>query len=156
MTLTARAAAFWECLEPEPNTGCFLWIGSDRKGYGRVWWNGVYRTAHRLAWELKNGPIPPGVLILHRCDNPPCCNEVHLFRGSHSLNLIDCFSKGRRPVRRGDRHPMARITEEVVIAIRSARRSGETLTSIAQRVGISPASASMIAAGKRWGHVVHV
>jgi hypothetical protein len=75
----------------DPETGCHLWTGTlIPGGYGRV-----HVAAHRLAYQLANGPIPGGMLVLHRCDNPPCCNPEHLFLGSPQDNMTDKVRKGR-------------------------------------------------------------
>lgn len=81
---------------PEPNTGCILWIaGSDKDGYGKMLFNGRHRRSHSVAYELKNGPIPSGHLIQHKCDTPACCNEQHLSLGTHLSNQRDKWNKGR-------------------------------------------------------------
>jgi len=79
-----------------PN-GCLEWTGvTNRGGYGRIWFNGKIVMAHRLAWELVNGPIPEGMLIRHLvCDNPPCCNVDHLRPGTQVENLADMVAKDR-------------------------------------------------------------
>ena len=75
----------------DPKTGCHVWSSTlSTGGYGRV-----LVSAHRLAWELKHGPIPNGLLVLHRCDNPPCCNPEHLFLGTATDNMADKTRKGR-------------------------------------------------------------
>ena len=51
--------------------------------------------AHRMAWELSNGPVPHGLMVLHRCDNPVCCNPAHFFLGTNSDNIRDAVIKGR-------------------------------------------------------------
>ena len=75
----------------DPETGCHNWTGTmGDKGYGLV-----LISAHRLAYELAHGPIPDGLLVLHKCDNPPCCNPEHLFLGTSADNTADKMRKGR-------------------------------------------------------------
>jgi hypothetical protein len=79
---------------------CWEWGGArNTSGYG--WFRfGPDRTptgAHRVAYELSNGPIPDGLAVLHRCDNPPCVNPAHLFLGTNQDNVTDKVNKGRHP-----------------------------------------------------------
>jgi hypothetical protein len=71
-------------------TGCWLWSGGGVRPYGLI-----STGTHRLAWELANGPIPDGMQVLHRCDEPRCCNPDHLFLGTQSDNMADKVRKGR-------------------------------------------------------------
>lgn len=87
---------------PEPNSGCFIWLGAARgEGYGVVRLgsnlDGTRRLegASRLMWKIVNGPIPEGKIICHRCDNPFCINLDHLFVGTFADNSQDCVKKGR-------------------------------------------------------------
>ena len=81
---------------PEPNSGCWLWEGyCNPDGYGQRKINGKSIRMHRLSFELYNGGIPANLHVLHRCDNPMCCNPEHLFLGTHSDNMKDMWSKGR-------------------------------------------------------------
>jgi hypothetical protein len=81
---------------PEPNSGCWLWIASCvTGGYGKFFFQGKYRRAHRVAWVLHRGLIPPGLDVLHRCDTSCCVNPDHLFLGTDSVNMRDCVRKGR-------------------------------------------------------------
>lgn len=77
----------------------------SREGYGRRWgwFDGLYRRVmvHRWVWEQVNGPVPDGMLVLHRCDNPPCFRYDHLFLGTHVDNCADRVAKGRSS-RRGN------------------------------------------------------
>jgi len=81
------------------DNGCIVWTGPrDANGYGRI--NLADKPSvlvHRAAWIEAHGPIPPETpCVLHRCDNPPCCNLDHLWLGTHADNMADMTSKGRR------------------------------------------------------------
>lgn len=91
------AERFMAKFVPEPNSGCWLWIGATTtpNGYGRLNVGGVFYVANRLSWEMFVGEIPEGMLVLHRCDVRPCVNPAHLFLGTHHDNVIDAVSKGR-------------------------------------------------------------
>ena len=89
----------------QPN-GCLEWTKyTNNKGYGQIGVNGKAVLVHRLAWELANNrPVPAGKLILHSCDNPPCCEPTHLRAGSYAENSADCVSRGRIHGRLGLTH----------------------------------------------------
>lgn len=87
---------FMQKVEPEPTTGCWLWLGAVRKGYGTIRGeDSSERGAHRVAYELFNGPITEGQEVCHRCDTPLCVNPSHLFLGDQSMNSRDMWTKGR-------------------------------------------------------------
>lgn len=93
---------FWSKVAKAGANDCWPWLGSQQKpmGYGHwTWWDGERgrsTTAHRKAWQLTNGPIPEGMMVLHSCDNPPCCNPAHLWLGTHADNMADKVAKGRQ------------------------------------------------------------
>ena len=107
-------------------------------------------AAHRLAWELANGPIPVGLHVLHRCDNPGCVRPAHLFLGTNADNCRDKALKGRSL--RGERNAKAKLTEADV---REIRRLGPTVAKaeIAQRFGITRQQVVHILSRAQWKHV---
>ena len=69
---------FWATVEPEPMSGCWLWEGTRSDGYGLSSYQGKTVWAHRLAYALSKGPIPPGCYIEQRCRVRSCVNPDHL------------------------------------------------------------------------------
>lgn len=139
--------------------GCWLWRkGKTSKGYGSVAVKG-YRSnlAHRIAWAIAFGEIPPSsICICHHCDDPACCNPEHLFPGDRSLNNKDKTAKGRNvsPGIFGSKNPMAKLTEEKVIQIKAKYRTGRfTYQSLADRFRVSPALVGLVITGKIWKEV---
>lgn len=87
---------FWAKVERVSGDECWRWLGAKSShGYGSAKALGKNARAHRVAYALANGPIPPGVVVMHSCDNPRCCNPAHLSLGSQSSNILDCVTKGR-------------------------------------------------------------
>lgn len=133
------AERFWENVEPEPMSGCLIWVGSrTKKGYGQIAVkrpNG-YRMekAHRVALELEGVEILPGRRALHRCDMRPCVNWVHLFQGTPADNSRDMVLKGRSM--RGHRQPMSKLTEDQIVEIRRRATTGERHEVIAAAFGV--------------------
>lgn len=92
----AEVARFWATVEVgpgDPETACWLWQGGhrDHHGYG----NFRGHATHRVSWALSNGPIPDGLIVCHKCDNPPCVRPSHLFVGTIGDNTRDMVQKGR-------------------------------------------------------------
>lgn len=136
-------------------TGCREWTGSIRQ----VKWHGQWRNAegsieltHRAAWRIFVGPIPEGMFVLHKCDNPLCVNPNHLFLGSQSDNLRDMWSKDRaKPgVSLGEKHGMSKLTADQVLEIRSSSASGADL---ARKLGVTQTTISEIRRRKTWNHL---
>lgn len=99
------------------------WTGTiGAHGYAQVSVGNKTRRAHRYAWELTNGPIPDGLVVCHKCDNPICVNPSHLFLGTSADNTADKVRKGRQA--KGEGHGMVRLSVDAVNAIRTRYRRG--------------------------------
>jgi hypothetical protein len=127
---------------------CFEFTGSkDESGYGLIRFKGKVQRTHRVIWIIKNGPIPKGMMVLHKCDNPPCCNPEHLFLGSQDDNMKDMVSKGRQADQSGERNGNSFLTKEV---IKNIRKENGTLVSVAKKFGIGKSTVSLIRRGEYW------
>lgn len=142
-----------------PN-GCWVWSGYRcDKGYGRVTFaRHAWVYAHRLMWVLAHGLVPDGLFVLHRCDNPACCNPEHLFVGTHADNMRDMHAKGRgkiglagmNPVMLGEEHHRAVFTPASVRAIRADTRNN---AEIARAYGVGRSAIWKIKNRHWWKHV---
>lgn len=141
---------FWRyVLDP---SACWEWRGArNPAGYGTVSDGGRKRLASRAAWELRFGPIPEGLHVLHRCDNPPCVNPDHLFLGTDLDNAKDREAKNRTS--RGVRHYNAKLTDEIVIAMRRAADEGKSTTEIGEMFGTTRFVAYKVISRQTWKHV---
>jgi hypothetical protein len=130
----------------ETLSGCWEWQRQRHyRGYGLIEHHGRPVMAHRFAYARYVGVIPEGAVVMHRCDNPPCCNPGHLRTGTQAENIADAKAKGRLAF--GERNGNAKINSAQVAAIRS---SPKTLSQLAKEYGLSRAQLSRIRNGKRW------
>jgi HNH endonuclease len=134
---------------------CWTWTSPpDHKGYGRLG-TGGHRTkvvrAHRVSWEIANGPVPDALHVLHRCDNRLCVRPDHLFAGTHADNFADATQKGR--LNRGAANSMARLNDDLVREARRRHDSGESCASIAREFGLDARTVWRAATRRGWKHV---
>lgn len=148
---------FWSHVAIGSESECWTFVGASHPfGYGCFNLNGKTRIAHRIASQIAEGrPIPDGICVLHRCDNPPCCNPAHLFRGTRVDNNADMRAKNRHsnPPRnnvKGERNGHAKLSEHAVISIRERRAAGERVGNLAAEFGVNHSLISMVVARKRW------
>ena len=154
-TASPLADRFWPKVDKSGGpSSCWLWTAGvvGGTGYGKIQdtRGGRYLRAHRVSWELAHGPIPDGMRVLHRCDNPPCVNPAHLFLGTDADNQHDMRAKGRFIQPRGERAGQAKLTTEQVLRIRSDPR---TLREIAADYGTGLMAVSRIKRRLAWKHV---
>lgn len=104
---------FWQRVDRSGGPdACWTWTSAkNRNGYGKVWFSGRVWAAHRLS-AFFAGMTIDGACVLHHCDNPPCCNQRHLFVGTRTDNSRDAVQKGR--IASGDKngsrtHPEALV-----------------------------------------------
>ena len=143
---------FWARVEPEPNSGCWLWTGGrHRGGYGGFFWNGRMQSAHRVIFEVMFGPVPLGFEVCHSCDTPPCVNPRDLFKGTRLDNMKDMMAKGRRTYgdMAGEHCPAALLTSDQVLEIR-ALDGQESRYSVAAKFGVSYAAVWDIQKRRNW------
>jgi len=155
----AALALFWARADRSDPEACWTWTGHlNRHGYGILDSAGRKVRASRLAFELANGPLQPGLVVCHSCDTPACVNPAHLWAGTQADNLNDMRAKGRSRiwpfvVRPGEACNFAKLRPDDVRAIRATARTGATYASIARSFGISPANVSFIVRRKTWAHL---
>jgi hypothetical protein len=140
---------------------CWLWTGSHNEfGYGqmagRVNGNRTMILAHRYSWELHNHcPIPNDLCVLHKCDIPACVNPKHLWLGTRIDNNRDMTAKGREyhGDKRGEKNPLAKLTDDKVRLMRSAYGDGWEPPEIALSVGVDLSVIHRVLKQKAWSHV---
>ena len=131
--------------------GCWEWTKArNNRGYGMLSIGGRSMLAHRVSWEFANGPIPPGMHVLHRCDNPGCVRPGHLFLGTPADNVADMLAKGRGRAPKGENHKRAKLTEADVLKIRALVASGMSQRQAGEGFGVSGQAVGSIVRGETW------
>jgi HNH endonuclease len=149
-------------LKPHMEDRCWIWIGAHNtphsgEPYGVLYLGGgnsrYQRFAHRIAYELQVGPIPPGKDILHRCDTTLCVRGSHLRPGTHADNMADKVKRGRAASMPGESNPFSKLTDQKVEVIRKLA----TWRVLSQQMigfmfGVSQSTVSAIKVGEKWRH----
>lgn len=153
-TKEERERVFWSRIEIHPS-GCWLWTRyRNKQGYGYGFsLDGRQQLSHRVAWQFTFGSIPEGLDVLHRCDNPQCCNPAHLWLGTDKDNVHDSVRKGRfhNGGAKGERNGSAKLTAEAVTKIRRVYSKGRvTQRQLAALYGVDQTAISLIVRGVNW------
>lgn len=134
---------FWSHVQKLGPNECWIWTGPIAEpGYGKIGSCGQRVYAHRLAWELANGPWDSGLFVLHKCDNKVCCNPNHLYLGTQAENMRDRDERGRSGT--------AKLNRQAVKVIRWAWKRGVRQKRLAELHGISASLIWMIVHGRSW------
>lgn len=157
MTLEQSASRFWSRVKICGESECWPWTGRvNWAGYGSFSAAGKEWRSNRLAWMFTRGPLERHEHVLHRCDNPSCCNPAHLFLGDPSVNAKDRDSKGRGvpPKRRvGEETTGAKLTASEVLEIRRRVASGELQKLVALDYCVNSKAICKIVNRQRWTHL---
>ena len=150
------ATRFWAKVHiPEDNEleACWPYTGGWFAGreYGVFRHQGKNLRSHRVAYELFHGELAEKEQVLHSCDNPWCCNPLHLHAGTNEENHRECKARGRRPV--GVRHHRALFTEDDIRNIRKLHAGGKTPWQLAKELGCSEGAIAGIVFRRTWKHV---
>jgi hypothetical protein len=108
------------------------------------------KCAHRVAYYLHNG-IVPAQLVLHSCDNPPCCNPLHLRQGSSHDNKQDAVSRNRHAF--GEKINTHKLTPAQVQEIRQLSVEGKMPLELSQKYGVNRSTIARIKTGQFWKSV---
>lgn len=156
---TETIERFWSHVSIGSPHECWLWNGgkrSDKSRYGSFKIaSHVTVAASRVAHAIATGEDPGQMLVLHSCDNPPCCNPAHLWLGTNADNTADKLQKGRARTgdQRGTKNGNARLDEAKVTAIWQDIQAGKSNTAIAAKHGMTHSLISRIRLGLTWRHV---
>lgn len=145
---------FDDCYTPVPESGCWLFdaCGGVKARYGSIWCpekKTMVRT-NRLSYELHHGPIPPRLVVRHRCDVSWCVNPDHLELGTQADNVKDTWVRGRGGCRKGASNGRSKLTHDDVLQIKG---SGKKPYQIAAEYQVSWSTAKSILSGESWQHV---
>ena len=133
----------------DPDTKCLHYYSrtTGERIRGSVTYKGKKILAHRLNYIAHHGPIPDGMVVCHRCDNPSCIAIDHLFVGTQQENIADMWRKGRQ------RWGLAKLDGEQVAEIKRCLLAGESIAAIAKAKKVSYPLVFQIKHGKTWTNV---
>ena len=107
--------SFWNKVNIKSENECWEWNAGLRTGYGVFKVNRKSKSAHRLSYLLSYNKDPGELYVCHKCDNRKCVNPNHLFLGTQSDNMKDCYNKGRMYIPIGNRFEKGNTPLNVLI-----------------------------------------
>ncbi len=141
---------FWEKVKVKDLDDCWEFQGAKtHNGYGKHYESGFNWRAHRYVWYKIHGLIPDSINVLHGCDNPACCNPMHLFLGTQADNLKDRDNKNRQA--KGENNGRAKLTFNDAMSIIARRGKGTSIGVLAKKYGVCREQIYKIINGKSWG-----
>lgn len=153
MRLTDKdIAKFWSAVSLPDAEGCMLWRASRAKaGYGLVRVSGTLTYTHQVALILSEGPRPEWAdETAHSCKNRHCAAPSHLSWATYQDNNLDKRRDGTD--NRGEKHPLAKLTEEQVLEIRRLAPTTKGVQ-LAEMFGVSSATICDITKRRGWPHI---
>lgn len=145
----------WKYIDIKGEDECWKWKRcKDGKGYGVTSLGGKQYLIHRLVYEQTYTKIPEGIFVCHSCDNPACCNPMHLWLGTHQDNMNDMYEKGRGNKSCGEEHYNVILSDRDVLEIREKFTTGNyTQTKLGKMFGVCHQHISDIVNNKRRNHI---
>lgn len=147
---------FWAKVEKRGPDDCWIFKGKGRYpgDYGLLKFNSARLSAHRVSWEIANNmKIPDGLIILHKCDNPPCVNPAHLATGTRKQNAVDMVLKGRNHTSLGEANPNSLLRESEVLKVRELYKLGMNYKALAAKFNVPYMCIYYIVRRKTWKHI---
>lgn len=145
-----------EFLSEPMDSGCREWRSADdgKLGYGKITVANKTMYAHRASWEDHNDQaVPPGMVVMHLCDNPSCIEPSHLALGTQQQNVADQIAKGRHWRGWGETHALSKLTDQQADEIRERfSQGGITKAALGREYGISATSVWKVITGLSYNH----
>ena len=153
ITLTQKQVdKFWSNVDRRGEDECWTWLAYKQgSGHGQLTFGQKRYYAHRIAYYLSNADYNEFLCVIHKCDNPPCCNPKHLIQGTQSENMRDMVNKGRNT--KGTEVSGVLSEEQVLEIIRLNEEGYISQKGLARKFGVSYSQINRIVNGRRWRHL---
>ncbi len=145
----------WENIDKRTDNDCWNWMGyKDIGNYGKININNKTYYAHRFIYEQTFGKILGGSFILHKCNNPSCCNPKHLYSGTQKDNIKQMYNDKRNVNHCGEKSGSTKLTEKDVLEIRELYLTKKYYQrDLGEIFGVHRYTITGIVNKKRWKHL---